>query len=271
MKITATIIKKALLQRHKKDVCLSECKTGPSWDNPQGVKIIDFWAMARSWSKPAVWGYEIKVSRQDFLNDDKWQAYLPYCTDFYFVCPQGIIEPDELPQDVGLLIISKNGARLYCKRKAVRRQVVIPESLYRYILMSRAQIVTSTYFRDELTKKEFWQQWLIDKRIDRHFGRMVSSTLATRIEEEVLAARRQNESLQSQIRGLEDVKAFAKAKGVDLDSRYSDGGLYRLRQVIKDIEGGVPQKLLNQIQAVTTDLQTIHQKITEASANEGIS
>ena len=267
MKITATIIKKALQHRHKKDVCLSECKTGPSWDNPKGVKIIDFWAMARSWSKPAVWGYEVKVSRQDFLKDDKWQAYLPYCTDFYFVCPAGIIEPNELPQDVGLLIISKNGARLYCKRKAVRRHVAIPESLYRYILMSRAEIGASTYFRDELTKKEFWQQWLIDKQVDKRFGRMVSVALATRIKEEILAVRRENDRLQSQISGLEEIKRFARANGVDLDSRYGDGGLYRLRQVIKDMEGGVPQKLLNQIQAVAADLQQIHEKITEASVS----
>ena len=48
-------------------------------------------------------GYEIKVSRSDFVNDTKWQDYLPYCHQFYFVCPPDLIQPDELPKEIGLM------------------------------------------------------------------------------------------------------------------------------------------------------------------------
>lgn len=53
-------------------------------------------------------GYEIKVSRADFLADKKWREYLKYCSKFYFVAPQGIIRPDELPPEIGLIEISVN-------------------------------------------------------------------------------------------------------------------------------------------------------------------
>lgn len=51
-------------------------------------------------------GYEIKVSRADFLADKKWQSYLPYCSWFYFIAPEGIIKPEELPDGVGLMEIT---------------------------------------------------------------------------------------------------------------------------------------------------------------------
>lgn len=50
-------------------------------------------------------GYEIKVSRADFLADKKWQEYLKYCSKFYFVAPTGIIKPNELPPEIGLIEI----------------------------------------------------------------------------------------------------------------------------------------------------------------------
>jgi len=48
-------------------------------------------------------GYEIKVSRSDFLGDDKWDNYLKYCNYFYFVAPKGLIGKHELPDGVGLI------------------------------------------------------------------------------------------------------------------------------------------------------------------------
>lgn len=50
-------------------------------------------------------GYEIKISRADFLADKKWQEYLKYCTFFYFIAPEGIIKKEELPENVGLIEI----------------------------------------------------------------------------------------------------------------------------------------------------------------------
>lgn len=47
--------------------------------------------------------YEIKASRADFLRDEKWRAYLPYCTQFSFVAPAGLMQRWELPAGIGLV------------------------------------------------------------------------------------------------------------------------------------------------------------------------
>jgi len=85
-----------LLVKHAQDVCVPECKNGPTWTAKH--LRLDLWAMKKSWSNPYTYGYEIKASRSDFLQDEKWLNYLPYCNYFSFVCLPGLIEPEELPR-----------------------------------------------------------------------------------------------------------------------------------------------------------------------------
>lgn len=142
--MTAKDIKKLLAKRHRYDVFVPECKDGPTmWNNQgdPGHRRMDAWAMKKSYTQPRAICYEIKVSRVDFLRDDKWHHYLPYCNEFYFVCPPDLIDKSELPEGTGLIYTSKKGTSLVTKKKALWRDVRIPESLYKYILFSRADII----------------------------------------------------------------------------------------------------------------------------------
>ncbi len=62
--------------------------------------------------------YEIKSSRGDFLADDKWERYLPYCTHFAFVAPAGAIFRFELDRSVGLI---EYGAPAFESMRRARR------------------------------------------------------------------------------------------------------------------------------------------------------
>ena len=118
-----------LAVKHGKDVFVPECKDGPTWGGEH--LRLDAWAMARSWTRPLTWGYEIKITRRDFMQDKKWQSYLGFCSEFYFVTTANVIKPEELPAEAGLMVASKNLTRLYTKKKAQRRQVEVPEEFYR--------------------------------------------------------------------------------------------------------------------------------------------
>lgn len=71
--------------------------------DPQGLLKFDGLAITKSYTKPNIIGYEIKVSRNDFLQDNKWHLYLQYCNEFYFVVPKGLVKKEELPDHVGLI------------------------------------------------------------------------------------------------------------------------------------------------------------------------
>ena len=105
--ITEQQILDVLASKHTRDLFVPHCKTGPSWySRPM---ILDAWVMPFSWAKP-IRGYEIKVSASDFRRDRKWIGYLEYCNLFYFVCPWGVIPPGLVPEEAGLIYVTKTGS-----------------------------------------------------------------------------------------------------------------------------------------------------------------
>ena len=175
-KPTAADLSLLLAARHSEDVWVPECKDGPTQMGP-GMLQLDGWAMKRSWSKPCMYGYEIKVSRSDFARDEKWHGYLPLCNRFSFVCPRGLIEPMELPPEVGLLWATKAGTKLIQKKPAAYREIKFPEMLFTYILMCRTTVGTE---RNPDGNAQYWRKWLETRDERRGLGQRVSAETAKR-------------------------------------------------------------------------------------------
>lgn len=135
----ATDILELLARRHKDDVFVPSCKNGPTYTN-KNLRILDAWVLLKTYSPLTTIGYEIKVGRQDFLNDKKWTQYLGLCHLFYFVCPKGLIEPSEIPSRIGL--IEAVDSKLYTRKRSERIEPDIKKQydLLIYILMSRATL-----------------------------------------------------------------------------------------------------------------------------------
>jgi hypothetical protein len=172
-----------LAAKHTGDVFVPECKNGPT-QFTHGTQKMDAWVMKPSWAHPCCICYEIKVNRSDFLRDDKWRGYLDYCNCFYFAAAPGVIDPAELPTEAGLVLASRNLARLYTKKKAPHREVEIPDAVFRYILMSRCEIVRE--YRPESGGLEYWREWLKEKAekqdIGHRAGRRLRELYAERVE-----------------------------------------------------------------------------------------
>jgi hypothetical protein len=156
-------IVEALCKKHKKDFYLEQVKSGPTWGN-QELFQLDMWVMKLQWKLHTI-GYEIKVSRNDFVNDSKWPNYLKFCNQFSWVCPDGMISRDEIDPEVGLIYVKEDGTYRTVKR-ALFRNVQIPAELYRYIIMWRL------YSRpiERRTRKEIIQDFLDDKMSNIELG-----------------------------------------------------------------------------------------------------
>lgn len=103
----------------EKFLVVPECKTASTWFSPRCSRF-DAWILARSWRHPRFIGCEIKISRQDFLNDNKWPDYLPFCSEFYFVVSHEIVDSAEVPEQAGLMEASKNCKKLIVKKRPLR-------------------------------------------------------------------------------------------------------------------------------------------------------
>lgn len=198
--MTARDIIRLLEQKHRKDIFQAEVKTGATHGN-SGLLKLDGWAMKHSWANPLTIGYEVKVSRADFLGDDKWHLYRQYCDEFYFVAPPGIITPEELPEGVGLMLVSKNGRRLYTKRKAHRVEAKAEQlaDVYKYLLMYRGS--------PERTKLD--RARLLRERLEeRRYGRELDSYIKGEIGKRMKALDMENELQRSRNDKLAEVQAL---------------------------------------------------------------
>lgn len=244
-KLTSGDVIKLLAVKHSDDVFVTECKDGPTqWGSH---RRMDAWVMNRSWSRACVTGYEVKVSRRDFLGDKKWPDYLDLCNELYFVCPHGLITVEECPPDAGLMWVAKTGTRIYTKKKAPYRQVTIPESVWRYILMCRVRV------RDELAepvdKAERWRQWLERKKENRELGYNVSRAIRDHIDEMQRKVNRADEK----VRAYEKVRALLEEMGIDPDKLSEYSVEHRVREAIT----GVHPRLVFHIREAADRLEKI--------------
>jgi Uncharacterized protein conserved in bacteria len=129
--------------REHKRLFFAHVKDGSGYTRQQ--RILDGFAVQdRQFLNPVTIGYEVKISRGDFLRDDKWQEYLPVCTTFYFVCPPQIIDNDDLPDGIGLMYCNDEG-RLSLQKRAKRRELDQARlfEVFKYLVYNRCYSETA--------------------------------------------------------------------------------------------------------------------------------
>lgn len=104
---------------------------------------IDAWAMGlwRSSNYHRI-SYEIKVSRGDFLHEIKQPAKRRFAllmsNEYYFVTPQGLVKPEELPVEAGLKEVTLD-RQLRTVVKAPWRECLPPNLHFMAALCRRIQ------------------------------------------------------------------------------------------------------------------------------------
>lgn len=130
-----SIITKALQAKHDNlgDIFAAQVKLGSA-----GSKIMDAVAIKKTWSPKTVIAYEIKVSRQDFLKDQKHPVYMQNCNIFYFVTLKDIVKDGEIPEGAGHMIYSPETGKLRTVKKAPYRNTPVNPDILLHIMFWKA-------------------------------------------------------------------------------------------------------------------------------------
>ncbi len=208
-------------------------------------------AIYKSWSHPNIIGYEIKVSRSDFLRDAKYTGYIPYCNEFYFVTPAGLVQRQEVEENIGLMWYNQKNGSLTIKKKAIHREIEVNSSMLLYIIMNR---LDSDRHPFHFSKAEYWKDWLNNKINNRELGYIVKSELLKKIlvlENELKRLRFKREELDALKNELIEIdtvmvkhgigKFVSRAKILDnvLDMGYPieiDSLFLRLQDAIRSVD-----------------------------------
>ena len=161
---------------------MTQVKNGPTQyvqaDN--GLLILDGLSIAKSWSKPCISGYEIKISRGDFLRDAKWYQYFGYVNEFYLVCPSGIIDRTEIPLECGLMYYRPESRTVVMKKKAIHRDITPSADMLMYIIMSKLDSDRLPFFN---SRKMWVEEYLKDKSDSYQLGRSLATKLPQKLAE----------------------------------------------------------------------------------------
>lgn len=270
--IRADTIAGLLACRHSKDVIVFECKTGPTHyagafsKGRHGVGVMDAWVMAKSWANPCVTVHEIKVSRRDFIGDDKWRGYLPFCNQFYFAVAPGVVNEGEVPDEAGLLVTSKTGGRLFTKKKAPYRDIPIADDVFRYILMCRT-VITRDYGVDN---REYWQSWLEDKEEKRKTGREVSQAIQKLAGQRIDEIERENTKLKNRMSKYDSIAAVLKRMEIDIDRVSIWETDYTMEGRIKRMREAFPKGFERDVSVAHDHLGRVLKRIQDAKQPDDV-
>lgn len=248
-KVTSDMILKQLAARHTEDFFMTEVKNGPT---QLGTHLrMDAVAIKKSWANPCVSAYEVKVSRNDFVRDDKWPGYMQYCNRFSFACPDGLIQKDELPPEVGLFWYKGDGKHFKIVRHPVFRPVDIPSNFFMYIIMCKLDSDRYPFFSD---KSEYFKSCIENKRTASELGHKLSYKIAeelTDMKNKLYSAEFETERAKEAIDLQNKAINLLRSKGiswerwkdetwVDALQKYFESGsrgiTYQLRQAIGQAE-----------------------------------
>jgi hypothetical protein len=251
--MNADQILKLLAEKHAGDIFVPECKNGPTWGGTHFR--LDAWVMNRSWSRMCMTGYEIKVTRSDFLHDQKLQTYLPLCHQLYMVAPKGIVHDNELPAEIGLMEVASTGNRLLTRKKAPHRTIDPPSELLIYILMCRSKI-GEWYNFESVTEQ--WKRWLGKRDEDKELGYMVARKIrerAEQLENENIKLKKENELLQN-------IKTEMTKLGLSIGWHQA----WDIKRRREELERAVPESLLTNLNALKRDCAEMLQELQKLKA-----
>jgi chaperonin cofactor prefoldin len=249
--ITSADIKKSLESRHQKDFYLTEVKTGSTWFDK--FYKIDAMAMAKSWRNPKVTMYEIKVNRNDFLRDQKYQNYFAFCHEFYFACIPDLIQRDEIDAHAGLIYSTGKSNRII--KKALYREQQIPSEIFQYIIMNRINENPYPFFNDKI---EYFEAWLQRKTSTKELSCRIKSEIINRIAS-LEDIKEECEKIKNDQKNLKEI---LKSYGTYVfDNRLTDA-LERLLKEQKIVKFN-PQNVLRQIDRSIETLSEIKEGLIE--------
>jgi hypothetical protein len=123
----------------------SHVRFGPLWPRCIADFLVqDCWGNS-GYSQHPLLGFEIKVSRSDYLreikNPGKSEPFRRVCSEWYIVASDRTIIRDDLPKGWGLLVAAGDGLR--CVRKSVTN--VSPEPMSRGLIAGFLRAVAMQY------------------------------------------------------------------------------------------------------------------------------
>jgi hypothetical protein len=196
----------------------------------------------------------VKVSRSDWLGDQKWNAYIPLCHRFSIAAAHGVVHDGEVPAGIGWYEYNPATKTLRIKQKVVHRDIEPDANMLMYIIMSKIQSDRIPFHAD---RAALFRDYVEGKREARYIGRALSHHMQQRLEradkiEAVYKATTEEQAKAA--KAVEDIKQIVRARGgfayhtdelaAEIEKLLAGEPNARLARAIQSLRGGVEELAL---------------------------
>ncbi len=228
--MNATQVLVAVGNRHTKDLYTEELCCGPG-----GSPRLDAWAMTRSWSNFTTHGYEVKVSRGDWLHNQKLEGYADYVHRLWVVCPWKLIDPSEVSEMCGLLWVTKKGARAVMKKKAPLLDPQHWTEPLRSAVFNRGEVKRQTSHLPTVDRRAVLRDWMEGNKDDWMLGRVVSKKIGAMFSK-IRSMERELGSLRPMAEALREAGYYRIQDAIDAAGGHSDPAeVKRLKRMLSSV------------------------------------
>jgi hypothetical protein len=247
-KIYTSDILKAIAKRHTNDFFMTEVKDGPTWFGSH--LRMDGVAIAKSWTRPCITGYEVKVSRSDWLADQKWNNYIPLCHRFSVAAAPGVVHEGEIPAGVGWYEYVPATGNLRIKQKAAPREIELNPHMLMYIIMSRIDGDRIPFYKE---REAYIRDYLAGKKECRHIGRQLSKHIRDRLDKadkqiEIYTDRTKEQ--EQAVKSVSEIKQIVRNHGgwanteelaAEIEKLLTQGQDRRMLRVVQSLKNNVDE------------------------------
>lgn len=177
-------------------------------------------------------GFEIKVYRNDWIKElkdpDKAETIAKYCDYWWIVAPKGIVVPDEVPTNWGLMIPFGKSLKVVKQAKKLKARNI--DKAFLASILRRANEVLVPEAKLRASYKMGFAEGEKHKQFD------------------VDAAR------QELARNEDKIKKFAEASGIDISACW-DGG--QLGEAVRMVRNGEHLRVKQELERLLTDAEQI--------------
>lgn len=215
-------------------------------DNDNGrLDVVAWWPKTNTtWIE----GFEIKVTRSDFLDDvrsGKYRRYLDYCDGFWFAVAEGVATASEVPQEIGFMVVRPDGTSRTYRRPRPTNKRIDGRQMDR-IATRLTEIVGRRLEReDELERVALMMRHMSDLAQSRdplhspYWGKWLSAGVRERIRRADIVTENERAIIESAHRKAEALIERAKETNVDKRlERFDDAELLLFAATGMLLDGG---------------------------------
>jgi len=242
---TANDILTALQKRTpQREMFFAGVNLGPAG---HGLRTMDAIWFRKSWTRPRITGFEVKISRSDFLRDDKWPEYAAVC----------VLSRNEIPGTAGLMVYNPESGALSVQKGAPHTDRELDQWLLMYLVMSKTEPKWHPFYSSE---REYLEAWVDDKADRKALGRMVGTRLALRLEDLEI----ENDRLKRDVERLRETsRAYNEIVGVLRKERGWRYGTSAVDQFKRLLAEPIPLAELDEIERGLQQVQRAVKRLRE--------